>query len=50
VRANLEAFAQAVRGGPAYPVPPQEMLANVAALEAIMRSVDSGRIEKVAQP
>jgi predicted dehydrogenase len=50
VRANLEAFALAVRGGPAYPVPPQEMLANVAALEAIMRSVDSGRIEAVARP
>ena len=50
VRANLEAFAAAVRGAAPYPVQQEEMLANVAALEAIMRSVDSGAIEKIAQP
>jgi predicted dehydrogenase len=39
VRHNLEAFAQAIRGVRTYPVAPREMLANVAALEAIMGSV-----------
>lgn len=47
VASNLEAFARAVRAEEAYPVSPQEMLANVATLEAIMRSVRSGRIELV---
>jgi predicted dehydrogenase len=50
VRSNLEAFAAAVRGTTPYPVTQVEMLANVAALEAIMRSVDTGVIEKIAQP
>ena len=50
VRANLEAFAAAVRGAAPYPVRQEEMLANVAALEAIMRSVDTGVVEKIAQP
>ena len=39
VRNNLEAFAQAIRGVQPYPVTAAEMLANVAALEAIMQSV-----------
>ena len=39
VRDNLEAFAQAVRSVSPYPVSAPEMLANVAALEAIMQSV-----------
>jgi predicted dehydrogenase len=39
VLTNLEAFAQAVRGVRPYPVTAREMLANVAALEAIMASV-----------
>lgn len=47
VRANLEAFAEAVQGGAAYPVTSAEMLANVAALDAIMRSVASGKLESV---
>lgn len=50
VLANLEAFAIAIRGGPAYPVTHQEMLANVAALEAIMKSVISKKIETIALP
>jgi len=41
VQRNLEAFARAVRGFAPYPVPTAEMLANVAALEAIMQSVDT---------
>lgn len=49
VLANLEAFAQAIRGGPPYPVTAQEMLANVAALEAIMTSVRTQSLQKIAQ-
>jgi predicted dehydrogenase len=47
VRANLEAFANGVRGIAPYPVSTNEMLANVAALESIMRSAESGQIENI---
>jgi predicted dehydrogenase len=47
VLANLEAFADAVRGAAPYPVPQAEMIANVSALEAIFRSAQSGRVEAV---
>ncbi len=47
VRANLEAFAQAVRGIAPYPVTHDEMRANVASFEAIIRSTASGGIERV---
>ena len=47
VRDNLEAFARAAAGGPAYPVTPEEMLANARTFEAIVRSAASGRIERV---
>ena len=47
VRDNLEAFARAASGGPAYPVTMEEMRANVRAFAAITRSALSGRIEKV---
>ncbi len=47
VRANLEAFATAIAGGPAYPVTRAEMRANVRAFAAIMRSVSSGAVEKI---
>lgn len=50
VRLNLEAFAQAVRGVAPYPVTPREMLANVAALEAIMTSVRQRTLVNVSQP
>jgi predicted dehydrogenase len=50
VKANLEAFAQAVRGVQPYPVGHNEMLANVAALEAIMRSVQLRAPVQVEQP
>jgi predicted dehydrogenase len=42
VRNNLDAFAQAAAGGPAYPVPQRQMIDNIAALEAIFKSVESG--------
>ena len=47
VLANLEAFAAAATGGAAYPVPQEQMIANVSALEAIFRSAAAGRIEQV---
>ncbi|MFY9314972.1 MAG: Gfo/Idh/MocA family oxidoreductase [Burkholderiales bacterium] len=47
VLANLEAFADAARGRAAYPVPPEQMLANIAALEAVFRSARSGNIEEI---
>jgi predicted dehydrogenase len=50
VRANLDAFANAIRGVAPYPVQAAEMLANVAALEAIMRSTETGTIEPIEMP
>lgn len=41
-RANIEAFATAVAGGAPYPIPPEEMVHNIAVLEAIVRSSESG--------
>jgi predicted dehydrogenase len=46
-RAALEAFAKAAQGGPAYPIPYDQVIAGVAATEAIIRSADSGKVEKV---
>lgn len=45
-RAELEAFARAVAGGPAYPLPADEAVAGVAALEAIVASAtrDGARV------
>ena len=47
VRANLEAFVDAAAGRAPYPVPHDEMIANIAALEAIGKSGDTGQIVKV---
>jgi predicted dehydrogenase len=46
VRANLEAFADAALGRSAYPFTEAEMLANVAVLEAICASAETGRPAK----
>ena len=46
-RAALEAFATAAQGGPAYPVSYDQVIAGVAATEAIIRSAGSGKVEKV---
>jgi predicted dehydrogenase len=43
VRANLEAFADAVAGRAAYPIPTVEMLNTVAAFEAIAEAVRPDR-------
>ena len=47
VLANLEAFADAAAKRAPYPVPQDQMIANVAALEAVFRSVKSGAVETV---
>jgi len=47
VRANLEAFADAAAGRAPYPVTHEEMIANIAALEAIGKSGDTGQIVTV---
>jgi predicted dehydrogenase len=47
VRANLEAFADAAEDRAPYPVPQAEMIATIAALEAIVRSAASGKVEQV---
>jgi predicted dehydrogenase len=47
VLANLEAFADAAGGREPYPVPQEQMLANIAALEAVFKSAKSGKIEEV---
>ncbi len=43
VRAELEAFADAVAGGAPYPVPLEESIHGIAVLEAIVASADSGK-------
>ena len=47
VLANLEAFADAVEGRAPYPVPQEQMIANISALDAVFRSAGSGRVEAV---
>lgn len=47
VVANFEAFARAVRGVSAYPVTGEEMINNIALLEAIVRGANSGITEQV---
>jgi predicted dehydrogenase len=44
---NLEAFADAAEGRAPYPVPREQMVANISALEAIFKSAASGAIERV---
>jgi len=43
VRANLEAFAAAASGEASYPFTDQEKIANIAVLEALCRSAQTGR-------
>lgn len=47
VLANLEAFADAATGRAPYPVPQEQMIANISALEAVFKSARSGNIEPV---
>src|SRR5204862_3507607 len=45
---TLDAFAKAASGGPAFPIPVDEMIHGAAATEAVVRSAASGKVEKVA--
>lgn len=47
--AELEAFAAAVRGERAYPIPPEDILHGVAVFEAIVRSAERHQPVRVAQ-
>ena len=47
VRDNLRAFAMAVRGEADYPITGEEMINNIALLEAIVRSSKSGALVEV---
>ncbi len=46
-RASLEAFAKAVEGGPAYPIPLAQMIHGASVTETIVKSAASGKMEKV---
>src|SRR5207244_7184960 len=46
-RVTLDAFAKAASGGPAFPIPVEQMIHGAAATEAIIRSAGSGKVEKV---
>jgi predicted dehydrogenase len=46
-RACLEAFATAARGGPAFPIPVDQMVHGAAVTEAVVKSAASGRVEKI---
>lgn len=46
-RTSLEAFADAATGGPAYPIPLDQMVHGAAVTEAVIKSAASGRVEKV---
>jgi len=46
-RVALEAFAAAAEGGPAFPIPPGQMIHGAAVTEAIIRSAASGKAEQV---
>jgi predicted dehydrogenase len=48
VLANLEAFGRAVAGGAPYPITGEQMIDNIALLEAIVRGSHSGALETVA--
>ena len=47
VLANLEAFADAAQGGVPYPVPQKQMLATIAAFEALVKSAATGDTMRV---
>jgi predicted dehydrogenase len=47
--AEMEAFADAIAGGPAYPIPPEQVLHAVAVFEAIVTSAARRQPVKVAR-
>lgn len=46
-RACLDAFAQAAAGGPAFPIPLDEMVHGAAVTEAVVRSAETGQIQQI---
>jgi hypothetical protein len=46
-RVALDAFGKAAAGGPAFPIPVEQMIHGAAVTEAIVRSSVSGKVEKV---
>jgi predicted dehydrogenase len=46
-RACLEAFGQAASGGPAFPIPLEEMIHGAAVTEAVVRSASTGQIVQI---
>jgi len=46
-KAELEAFAAAITGGPAYPLPAAEAIHGIEVFEAVMKSAETGVTEKV---
>ena len=47
VRDNLRAFSHAVRGKSDYPISGEDMINNIALLEAIVRSAKTGNVEAI---
>ncbi|MFC1665019.1 hypothetical protein ACFL17_05240, partial [Pseudomonadota bacterium] len=47
VTANLKAFAAAIEGVSAYPFSDEQKINNVAAMEALTKSIRTGNVEKV---
>src|SRR5207247_4035454 len=45
-RVTLEAFPRAAGGGPAFPIPLDQMIHGAAVTEAVIRSASSGEVEK----
>ena len=43
VRANIEAFADAIEGGATYPFTNEQLVGNIAILDAIIRSSETGQ-------
>jgi predicted dehydrogenase len=48
VGANLEAFARAVAGDAPYPITGEQLVGNIALLQAIIRGAQTGALEPVA--
>jgi predicted dehydrogenase len=49
LRANLEAFADAIEGRAAYPIPVAHMMDTIAGLEAIVNSIQTGKVVTLAE-
>jgi hypothetical protein len=46
-RACLEAFGRAAQGGPAFPIPLDEMVHGAAVTEAVVQSATTGQIVRL---